>query len=176
MDKFVAQGVVVTKVACNNERRLAAERLGKSIEEVPLKYGSLRLAVNLIKLDGIPYVISKEPQDNYVKEERLILEISYKFDYENTQDTGRIIDKHSIVYNINEGDCLDITMNNAFLVEKHYMKIINPGTDRAIKTYFIKAWADDIESVTHPQLRSSVKRIRPVSVIRGININQSILV
>lgn len=176
MNNFIVQGVVVSKVACNNERVIRAEREGKRLEDVPLRYGSLRMAVNLIQLDGIPYLINRKAQEKGIKEERLILEISYRFDYEKELQTGVIIDEHSIIYNINQGDYLEIEMSHGFVVKNHYMSIINPSSTKPVKTYFLKAWADDIVRMSNPVVKPRGKKIRPVSVIRCMNIDQTLRV
>ena len=176
MNNFIIQGVIVSKVACNHERIIRAKRENKELEDVPLRYGSLRMVVNLIQLDGISYLINRKPQEKGIKEERLILEISYRFDYKKELQLARIIDEHSIIYNMNQDDYLEIELSHGFIVKNHYMTIINPGTKKPIKTYFLKAWANDIVNVSDPVIKPQGKKIRPVSVIRCMNVDQTLRV
>ena len=174
MNRFTVQGVIVSKVDCNNERRVSADRLGIPMERVPLKYGSLRMGVNLIEVEGYTYIISKKPRDEGIKEERLILEISYRYDYKN--NSLRVTPEHSCVNTLKKGDSVSIEMNHAFVSKNHCVKLINGGTNRAIKSYFMKAWADDIGSIDRATLVGGRNRITPYEVLKSLNMDKQLII
>lgn len=174
MNRFTVQGVIVSKVDCNNERRISAQRLGVPVENVPLKYGSLRMGVNLIEVEGYTYIISKAPREEGVKEERLILEISYRYDYKN--NSLRVTPEHSLVNTLQKGDSVSLVMSHAFLSKDHCVKLVGAGTSRAIKSYFMKAWADDIVSVDGPTLAGGRNRITPYEVLKSLNTDKNLII
>ena len=61
--EFIAQGKVLSKVDCHIERQKQAERSNTHIDEVPLKYGSVRLGINLIQFEGVTYTINRTSID-----------------------------------------------------------------------------------------------------------------
>lgn len=183
MKEFIAQGIVLSHVACHNERRRAAERLNKPVEEIPLKFGSVRMAVNRIQLtDGDTtqvYDIDKSSDDPAIKEQRLILEISYKFDYQNVQEgsiTGPVIEEHDIVNELQINHRYSLHMTDSRVNERHYMKLINPSAGNAIKSYFLKAWADDINFLDEPSLLQTGLSISPKNVVQGFNLNPQLVI
>jgi len=179
MKKFIAQGIILSHVACHNERRKAADRLGKPLEEIPLKFGSVRMAVNRFQVVSddnttTTYEIDKNSSEDNIKEQRLILEISYKFNYKEAtvgDVTGGVIDDHEIVNELKTNHQYSLHMADCRVNERHYMKLINPSRDGAIKSYFLKAWADDIEFLAPPELNFTSNSMTPRDVIKGFNLN-----
>lgn len=166
-ERTVAQGVIISKIACNNERRMAAKRLNKDISEIPLKFGSMRIAVNLINIAGQTFNVSKAPQTEFAKEERLILEISYRFDYKN--NSTEIIEDHSVVREMNMGDAVELTIDHLFTSKNHVMKVINPVEGEAIRSFFIKTWADRIVFLDAPCMTPGTNVISPIDVVRNVS-------
>ena len=143
MTEFKIQGTVLSKVPCQKERRVRAELENKSVEEIPLTYGSIRIGINIVQVDNITYGLERFSSEKY-DEERFILEISYRYDIE-TKD-GSLIKEHEIINKINQGDILDITLDNMFTKKKHNRKIIK-SPNKIMKCYFTKTWADSIIAV-----------------------------
>lgn len=179
MKAFIAQGIVLSHVACHNERRRASERLNKPIEEIPLMFGSVRMAINKIQLDGQVFDIDKSSTVSSIKEQRLILEISYKFDYKNVAPgelAGPIIEEHSVVEDMKVNHRYSLHMTDSRVNNKHYMKLINPSAGNAIKSYFLKAWADDINFLDEPSLTSSQLTVSPQEIVKGFNLNPQLVI
>lgn len=169
--RFVVEGKVLSKVACHNERRVRAALENIELEEVPLRYGSLRLAVNKIKLDDVVYNIDKSSSDPLVKEQRLILEISYKFDKE-----GKILDDHSIIEDLLKGSEYELTMDHSFIRKNHYLKFIPAGNNQTIKSYFLKSWANHIYYVDVCTLNSTTRSISPKAVLINRKVDNSLVI
>ena len=168
---FLAQGIVLSNVACHNERRRTAQRLNKDISEVPLRYGSVRVAINRLQLDGVLYSIDKSSDDEDIRENRLILEISYKFD-----EDENIVEEHEIVNDLIVGQEFDLHMNHTFIKKNHLMKVINPGTPNAIRSYFIKSWADHIDFLTPAEVNEEASSsIKPIEVVHTFNVDKSLV-
>ena len=182
MKKFVAQGIILSHVACHNERKKTAERLNKSINEIPLKYGSVRMAVNSIQFtsnDSVEtYIIDKSIDELNIREQRLILEISYKFDYQNAVDIENpiIINDHDVVTELEVGKRYSLHMLSSHVSKKHYMKLINPSCDNTIKSYFLKSWADSISFLSPPELPFTENRITPRNVINKFNLDPQLII
>jgi len=182
---FIAQGIILSHVACHNERRKAAERLNKPLEEIPLKFGSVRMAVNRIQFlqegaeENTTFEIDRSSDDISIREQRLILEISYKFDYRETevgQSYGPIVEEHDIVNELKVNERYLLKMNHSFVNSKHYMKLINPNGNNAIKSYFLKSWADNITFVAPPELLNGEDNITPKGVIQKFNLNKELVI
>lgn len=140
MNNLKVKGIVLSKIDCLLERQMQAARLKKETKEVPLKYGSMRVGVNLIQFeeDNNIYQINKESLD-FVKEERIILEISYKYN-----EYGQIVDEHDVVRHMHNKMPILLNVEHSYVSPKHYVKFINMGTSQTIKSYFIKCWADKV--------------------------------
>lgn len=169
--KFIAQGKVLSKVDCHIERQKQAERTNTHIDEVPLKYGSVRLGVNLIQFEGVTYTINRNSIDKDIKEERLILEISYKFDRE-----GNIVPEHEIINEFNIGDNLELNMDSAFISKQHYLKLINVGIGTTIKSYFIKSWANRIDFLNVAEMEGKNNFITPKTIVQKISQDKSLII
>lgn len=169
--RFVVEGKVLSKVACHNERRVRAEQENKSIEEIPLTYGSIRIAVNKIRLNDKVYNIDKSSEDALVKEQRLILEISYKYDTE-----GNIIEDHSVVEDLLVGSEYELTMDRSFIRKNHYLKFINAGSNQTIKSYFLKSWANDIYYVDICTLGQTHNIISPKQVLQKRSVDKELII
>jgi len=170
--KFIAQGIVLSKVACHIERQKQAERTGVLINDVPLKYGSVRLAVNLINLNNTTSTVTKLSLYPDVKEERLILEISYKFNPD-----GSIVSQHDIIDQITVGHSLELSMDCAYISKTHYLKLINVGINTTIKSYFIKSWADRIHFLNSPELKPNPHNsITPKLIVQKLCQDSSLII
>lgn len=169
--KFIAQGTILSNVACHNEREVRARQLGKPIEEVPLTFGSLRMGVNLIKLDDTVFNIDRKTNNPNIKEQRLILEISYKFDKQ-----GDIIEAHQVIEELEVNKKYELVMDSGFITEKHYLKFISAGNNKTIKSYFIKSWADNIYFLTEPELQLGAKQITPKEVVKKFSLNEQLVI
>lgn len=169
--EFIAQGKVLSKVDCHIERQKQAERSNTHIDEVPLKYGSVRLGVNLIQFEGVTYTINRASIDKDIKEERLILEISYKFDSE-----GNIVSEHEIINEFNIGDNLELDMDSAFISKQHYLKLINVGIGTTIKSYFIKSWANRIDFLNVAEMEGKNNFITPKTIVQKISQDKSLII
>jgi len=174
----------LSRVACQNERRKAAQRFNKPLEEIPLKFGSVRMAVNKIQLtdnneDTTTYRIDKSIKDENIREQRLILEISYKYDYKQANSNninGPIIKDHDVVDELKVGKHYSLYMKHSCVKEKHYMKLINPSQINTIKSYFLKAWANDITFLSPPELPDATQYISPQDVVINFNINPQLVI
>lgn len=171
--KFIAQGTILSKVACHNEREVRAQATGKPIEEVPLTFGSLRMGVNIIKLDqeNITYNIDRRTDEPNIKEQRLILEISYKFD-----KNGDIIQAHEVIEELEVNKKFELIMDSAFITEKHYLKFLNIGHGETIKSYFIKSWADNIYFLNVPSLQIGTQQITPKEIVKKFSLNKQLVI
>lgn len=169
--QFTVQGTVLSKVLCHKERQIQAERRGLSINEVPLKYGSVRIGVNVIKLDGTVYKINKMTDALNIKEERLILEISYKFDEE-----GNVIEYHDIVNDLEQYTDVELSMGDAYISKNHYLKLINVGSSSTIKSYFIKSWANKIYFLNSLELKTSDEWIKPKQVVKTMCLDPQLII
>lgn len=168
--KFIAQGKVLSKVDCHIERQKQAERTNTSIEDVPLKYGSVRIGINLISFNNVIHTINRISDSKDIKEERLILEISYKFDAE-----GNICEEHEIINEINVGDNIELHMNSAFISNQHYLKLINVGFGTTIKSYFVKSWANRIDFLNVAEMEGQNNFITPKEVIQKISKDKTLI-
>lgn len=168
--EFIAQGKVLSKVDCHIERQKQAERTNTSIDEVPLKYGSVRVGVNLISFNKVIHTINRTSVDKDIKEERLILEISYKFDAE-----GNISEEHEIINEMNVGDSIELDMSSAFISSQHYLKLINVGFGTTIKSYFVKSWANRIDFLNVAEMQGQNNFIAPKEVIQKINKDKTLI-
>lgn len=166
---LTVQGVVVSKIPCHKERYVRAKRENKNIEEVPLRYGSVRMMVNLVKLNGKVFYINRKPTNKKeVQEERLVLEIGYRYDYKNYPDQEVISKDYEVINNINVDDYSEIEISHNFISKNHNMTLINAGSNKVVRTYFLKCWADDIIKVSQPVLKgNNKKKIKPISVLRN---------
>ncbi len=169
--RFTIQGKVLSKVECHKEREFEAERKNITIDKVPLKYGSVRIAVNLIKLGQEVYIINKETNESNVKEERLILEISYKFDNE-----GNVIEDHDIINDFQVKEELEMIMDDAFVSKNHYLKFINTTSNQVIKSYFLKSWANKIYFLNCVEAMPADGDITPKEVIKQLNLNDQLVI
>lgn len=168
--RFTVQGKVLSKVECHKERQVQAQRKGLQLDSVPLKYGAVRIAVNLIELQDTVYLIDKSSKDFSIKEERLILEISYKFDV-----NGNIISEHDIVNDLEIKDDVELIMEDAYVAKNHYLKLINAGQE-TIKSYFLKSWANKIYFLNSITELPSNNIIKPKSVIQKLNMNLELVI
>jgi hypothetical protein len=169
--RFLIQGKVLSKVECHLEREAQANRKGITLDSVPLKYGSVRIAVNLINLDDTAYMIDRKSSDLNIKEDRLILEISYKFDAE-----GNVAEEHDIINDLHIKDNIELIMEDAYVAKNHYLKLINVGESTTIKSYFLKSWANKIyflNEVAHIPYEDS---ITPKAVLQKLNVNQELVI
>lgn len=169
--KFIAQGKILSKVDCHNERLVKAERFNKPVEEVPLTYGSLRMGVNLIQIEDVVYSVDRRSEDKDIKEVRLILEISYKFNKK-----GEIRNAHSVVDELKVGEVFELHMNSAFLSKDHILKYASVGKGKVIKSYFIKSWADRIDFLSTPELKMGTQLITPKNVLHKVNLNKELII
>lgn len=169
--RFTVQGKVLSKVECHKERQIQAERKGLTLDNVPLKYGSVRIAVNLIQLGETVYLIDKSPRDFSIKEERLILEISYKFDVE-----GNIISEHDIINDFNIREDIELVMDDAYVAKNHYLKLINVGEYTTIKSYFLKSWANKIYFLNCVAALPFDNTITPKTVVQRLNMNSDLVI
>ena len=169
--KFIAQGTILSKVNCHNERRVHARRLNKSLEEVPLMFGSLRMGVNVICFDNDSYRIDKTSKAQNISEERLVLEISFKLNPD-----GTVCDEYDIVNNLVKGGTYELTMEDAFISKHHYLKFISGKANRTIKSYFIKSWADRINLLSTPSLRPGNLTIEPREVVKKVCSDKQLLI
>lgn len=183
MHNYIAEGIVLSQVVCHNERYKAAQRFNKSIEEIPLLFGSVRMAINKIELElnGTKkvYEINKYTDNTVIKEQRLILEISYKFNYKNASKeniTGGLIEEHEVVEELEIGKYYSLHMSTSHVHHKHFMKLINPSTDKTIKSYFLKSFADQITFLSTPELKSTNLTITPIEVIKQFNRNEDLII
>ena len=147
---FTIQGTVLSKVPCQLERHRRANNLGVDVKDIPLTYGSVRIGVNYIKLGDTVYCLQRY-ESKEVDEERFIIEISYRYDLE-INDGITLVEEHSIINKINQGDLLNLTLNNTFTKSKHNVKLIRPRVGYCVKSYFTKAWAESILEVSKPTL------------------------
>lgn len=169
--KFIAQGTILSNVACHNEREVRAHNMGVPIEEVPLTFGSLRMGVNIIQIEDTVYSIDRRINNPNIKEQRLILEISYKFD-----EHGDIIQAHEVIEELEVNKQFELVMTSAFITNKHYLKFINAGKDRTIKSYFLKSWADHINFLTEPELQIGTELITPKEVIKKFSMDKQLII
>jgi hypothetical protein len=169
--RFTVQGKVLSKVECHKERQIQAERRGITLDQIPLKYGSIRVAVNLIKLKDTVYLIDKTSNDYNIKQERLILEISYKF---NTN--GNIIDEHNVIDDLSIKEDIELIMDDAFVAKNHYLKFINVGSQTTIKSYFLKSWANKIYFLNSIADLPFDEIIAPREVIKTLNLNKELII
>lgn len=153
--EFTIQGTVLSKVPCEIERQRRAQEQNVPVETIPLTYGSIRIGVNIIRIDDSNYRVNRFDTEEF-DEERFILEISYRYNLE-LQD-GNVVDAHKVVDTINTGDILDITLDNTYTTRKHNIKIIRTGPGgKCIKSYFTKAWADSIIKSKRSSMLASKK-------------------
>lgn len=169
--KFIAQGKILSKVDCHNERIVKAARFNKSVEEVPLTFGSLRMGVNLIQMDDTIYTVDRRSNDTDIREVRLILEISYKFNKE-----GKIKEAHDVINELTVGNPFQLHMDSAFLSKDHLLKYAGAGKGRVVKSYFIKSWADRINFLSTPELKMGSELITPKDVLKRINLNKELII
>lgn len=141
-NEFTIQGTVLSKVPCENQRLTRARELNKDVSEIPLTYGSVRIGVNILRVENTTYSLQKYNSKEY-DEERYILEISYKYNTE-INDGKTLQENHTIINSINEGKTVILTMDNTFTSKKHNVKLIRPRPGYVIKSYFTKAWAESI--------------------------------
>jgi len=169
--KFIAQGTILSKVACQNERHVRADLLNKSVDEIPLTFGSLRMGVNLISFDDVVYHIDRRSNNKDIKEQRLILEISFKYDID-----GNVIEAHDVVNELNKGEQFELSMNSAFITKNHYLKFVSGGKGRTIKSYFIKSWADKINFLSTPELQVGTELITPKQVVQKVSLDKELII
>lgn len=175
--KFIAQGTILSKVECHHERKVRAELLNKPLEEVPLTFGSLRMGVNVIALynsnNNISniYNVDKYSNEKDIKEERLILEISFKYNKE-----GSIIEEHKVVEELIKGEQFELVMDSAFISKKHNLKLINTSSNGIIKSYFMKSWADKINYFTIPELEKATELITPKEMVQKISLDKELII
>ena len=173
--KFIAQGTILSKVACHNERQVHAQRLNKPVEEIPLTFGSLRMGVNLIAFyendQRVVYNVDRRSTDKDIKEQRLILEISFKYDRD-----GNVIEAHEVVNELVKGQQFELTMDSAFITKNHYLKFVSGGKGRTIKSYFIKSWADKINFLSTPELQMGTQLITPKQVVQRVSLDKELII
>ena len=202
--KFIAQGIILSITPCYNEQYLESKRRRTTIDKVPLRYGSIRLAINSVELDDIRYRINRKPVNSKFKEERLILEISYKYNRDkfnwinldsfnsklcvyNSNYAGlrnltewqnknpEIIPEHQIVNNLQVGKNYTINLNSLYIAKKHNVKIIGNNPDQLIKSYFVKAWADNIIKISNLRLPNITASIKPLEVTKKICLDKTLI-
>ena len=164
--KITFEGIVLSKVKCNNERKVYAQKVGKKIEEIPIRFGSLRLGVNNIIIDNKLHVIDKMSERENLSEERLLLEISYRY-----KGNESLIEEHEVIDEIEVGNNYSITINSTFISKNHYSKILPIKNGNIIKSYFIKAWADEIYFIDEVSKKMPTNKITPLEIIKRVAIN-----
>jgi hypothetical protein len=169
--RFTIQGKVLSKVACHKERQIQADRKGLTLDSVPLKYGAIRVAINVIQLEEDVYLIDKASNDYDIKEERLILEISYKFDKE-----GNIVKDHDVINDLEINEGVELIMDDAFVAKNHYLKLLTAGPHETIKSYFLKSWANKIYFLNAIAELPASSTIKPKEVIKRLNLDTQLVI
>jgi hypothetical protein len=130
---------------------------------------SIRLAVNKIELEGTTYNIDKASSSPEIKEQRLILEISYRY------KDNEIVEEHDVVNDINVGNSYSITLDKSYVHKNHIMKLIPGGNNTVIKSYFFKAWANYIYFLDEPSLPDTTESIEPLRVLKNQNMDKNLI-
>jgi hypothetical protein len=169
--KFTVQGKILSEVICYIEREKQAAKRNIPLESVPLKYGAIRLAVNLIELENKVHVINKSSKDASIKQERLILEISYKFDKD-----GKVISDHEIIEELHKGQDVELTLDQGYIAKNHHLKLINTAPNSIVKSYFVKCWADKISFLNVPEMTPENSTITPKEVVTKMSLNPNLII
>jgi hypothetical protein len=170
--RITLQGKVITNIACKRERELYAERNGKSLEEVPIKYGSARISINKVRIDSKGeevYWVNKISESPDIREVRLLLEISYRFD-----SALNIVPEHDVMEMLEVGQSYDLILSELNVSPKHHKKLLVLPGRKPILTYFVKTWADCIEFVDLPTLQAGSHSLSP-SLISQYSSNFSLV-
>lgn len=155
------QGIILTKIKCEHEQVVRAERENK--ESVPLLYGSLHIGVLALTMNNTFYKIKKESDNENISELRLMLEVSFKY------KDGDIIKQHQIINELKTLEAKKLKLNNVYLRKDHICKTHVDNNGRRINTYFVKVWADELQyDYSKPKTK---RRITPPDVLKEFNFN-----
>ena len=154
---MIISGTFISDIKCTSERAIRAKRTNKSIEECPIRYGCILFAINNLNLGGQLFSIDRNTDQAF--EERLILEISYKLD-----NYGLIIPEHKHVVALHHNPYCELKLDRKPYTKRNREFRVTNG----IKSYFIKAWANNVIDLKPNTANAKEELISPRMAVRKL--------